>query len=61
MAEQAPALAWALRLQALAAHLGVDAQEHELPIQSRIAQIEQNLAHIVASHATLRELLVQGR
>lgn len=60
MAEQAAALAWALRLQDLAVHLGADVPDHELPIQSRIAQIQQQLAQIVASHASLRELLGQG-
>jgi len=60
MAEQAAALVWTVRLQALAAHLEVNAQYQELPVQSRIAQIDQNLTQLVASHVSLRQLLAQG-
>ncbi|WFD22724.1 hypothetical protein MEQU1_001400 [Malassezia equina] len=47
MAEQAAALAWALRLRALASHLGVESNEQDLPIQSRIAQIEQSITQVL--------------
>lgn len=60
MAEQAAALAWALRLRALTSHLGVESNEQDLPIQSRIAQIEQSITQVVAPHASLRQLLAQG-